>query len=306
LKHEERRDALVRPVLRRAALLTLDPAPTPELAGAYALALADRWADLQDEYLEVLAAAARSEGALEVSTEESIRTWRDRTSFVVDCPRVRGRTAEGYSFDTRLCVAVCFLGLTTKAWSRAGIPYDEKKDDNEVTADRLGDVIAAFRRITNATSEWSERVWVSATMRECAPNPRAETKGHVNVSVVAARDKRLGSFFEHFRGGATPLRRVLDLPGAEECFSRYLRELEDFDGPLRDLADDSDGLWFTSPTTIQSDPELIEARRVLYRVSSTGDGDTANAVGLGYDDSLRGDLSQESSRGVGVWLIKDV
>ena len=295
----------IRPVVRSAALLTLGPgSPTRDEAEEIARQVVAEWEAHEAKHLTDIATQL---GYLEGATRHprsNASIHHEGDTVVVDLPRF---LLSG-SIEARICIAMCTGDKSTKVWMRVGMPISDSSGrypEGFVTED-VGSVIRSYRKIAHAGREWA-RTFFRGFRKAARPagvfmrrggSFDVITLGVNDDEVMSAmellddRDARVASLLESDRGQY--VLRYIDLA---------LKAATSEDESPRTRAT-RERVWFVSAVPLVSPQNMLEERRVLFLMVSSGD--EAIAVGVGYDDSHIGDLSQRSSLRAARWIATKV
>jgi len=301
-----RKDSIfVTPVLRRAVLLQISPPPDGTMADALVDRLNVEWAVEFPRYKKLV---AKTSGValddLRCHDHEGIRCRLEGNTRVIDFPCLRFQGSAVLAFDTRITMAVCVeeREMSSKAWSRLGLPQGSGERRPAVALEELGTLTHRFRQIAVPTSDWASN-FLRRTIRRLFPDLKMRRRGCLEVSALGARDERLVPCFEKLTHSEAKAEELLKAdPELEKRFSRYFQNATSFPLPrLRDVAKkEPESFWFSSPVAVELNDGELGTREVLYLLRPTAR--AVEAVGLAYDDSMAGDLAQKSAVKVSRWM----
>lgn len=292
----------ITPVLRRAVLLHVSPAPTAEMADALVEHLKAEWNRVSLQYKKIVSTASGvALGDLRFGNHDEVRRSLEGKTRVVDFPRLAFHGHGFRAFDTRITLAICTEGdknLSSKAWSRLGPPLGSRPS---IKVEKLSELTEWFREIATPTADWAMKL-LRRSFRELFPALKARRRGCLEVAAMGVRDAVLSPVFQRLAHTAATAEEILQDRETEMRFSRYFDNATKF--PVRSLRDvtkkDPDSFWFSSPVSVELAGGELGIREVLYLLRPTPD--AVEALGLAYDDSVAGDLASKSAVKVARWM----
>lgn len=295
----------VSPAVRRAALLELQPTPTGKQADRLLDQIEAAWETTREHYRRVVAkAVGAAPRDLSFILTDEVRKKKEGRTRVIDFPRLSGRGLK-LNFDTRLCVAICVeKKLCSKVWSRSNLPVQGR---HRKRAERLGQVsqiTEVFRRLCAASTEWAAELVRTSIHALFGDELIAVPRGAFEVSALGIRDKALAPYFELVADTDTEASALLKSDEANKLFTKYLERIADLDGSAREAGQEPEAFWFSSDVAIELEDGRLEPRGMLYLMRPTES--SAQVVGLGYDDSVAGDLAHRSAFKVAKWIATGV
>ncbi|HSY52293.1 MAG TPA: hypothetical protein VLC46_26055 [Thermoanaerobaculia bacterium] len=292
------------PVVRVAELLRHDPVLTLKQTKEAHVIIEEAWqAGLAGEYL---AKAAKVFGVSEQQLafapgKETVRYRMDGKTPMIDLPRVRTRNGAKVKSDQRSCVALCIddtpgIKYSSKVWTRVGPP----ELDLGCPLDKIRERTRMYRRQANICGDWFYDRFVALTKEVFKNNEPTET-GRLEVTTVGLQVRG-----EPDEDAFDDWLLSNDSPNAEnEDLFRFLAAAADLDIDLRDAdALGPDCEWKSIPHTVElpsrrSDKASdhidryreLASRQFIYLVRKAGN--EQSVVGIGFDDSGRGELASD-------------
>jgi len=294
----------VNPVIRVGILIDFTPKPTKSQAKYLIGQLIKNWKDAQEKYKEIIATEAKisSEDLRFYGEEGSWTRWEENT-YVLDLPRIQFTDYKYQnSFNTRLCVAICTGKMSTKVWSRVGMPLDEShvKARLAIPIARLNHVAALYRKIAQATANWMSNQLIEIA-RIKHPKMKIKQRREIEISAFGLRDKGLETSFEQFTETEINAIDILKEKEANNRLSFYYQNASNKKDDLYNLSmEDPNSSWFTSSVKVLTTRGYFQTREVLYLMRPINE--KTELIGLGYDDSAMGDLAHRSVIKVSRWL----
>ena len=179
-----------------------------------------------------------------------------------------------------------------------GLPHDNAPPT--VPLEQLHDSVAGFRKVAITCANWAEGL-LRGLVRADLPRVKIESHGELEVSVLGARDEDLAPHFEVLSETDAPASELLAKTSLSRKLSRYFKKAHNLPQHLRDVTkEDRDTFWVSSPMAVELSNHKLVPREVLYLMRAQDD--TVEALGVGYDDSARGDLAQRSFVKVARWI----
>lgn len=291
------------PFIRIAFLLDVNPRPTKNQAAGLLGQLKKRWGLLQTKYRENIASTADAEnGEMKFDPNEEPRQRREGNTAILDYPLLRCLKNGHTGFDTRLCIAICTGGMSTKIWARVSTLQDEAFVRPGVDTQKLPKVVEQYRKLAHTSYTCIVEILKQTVEKYSHPFQITEA-GTLEVSAFGVRDEGFKRYFQQLSdNNRITATAILEDREAEEKFSFYFRKVADIKGNLLDLTRERPEtfLWFSSPVTIEIKDGYIEEREVLYLTTSSNG--TRRVLGIGYDDSVDGELSHKSVTRVARWI----
>lgn len=291
------------PAIRRAVLLEIDPTPTESQADSLIERVEELWVERQADYHQLVATTASVPNKdLAFIVDDRIRKKREGPTRVIDFPRLRSRHP-GSGFDTRICIAICVeKDLSSKVWSRTNLPAAGRRRTRRM--EEISRLSELFKRLCAASCDWAAAQVEEALSQSFRGHLRAIPRGAFEVTALGVRDQALAPYFERVSDTDTKAIEILEQSSADELFTRYLEEIADLEGSARQASERPDAFWFSSDVAVEVENGRLESREMLYLMRPTER--TAEVVGLGFDDSLAGDLAQRSALKVAKWIANGV
>ena len=176
-------DQVISPALRTANLVGHSPIPTLDEARTCLQRLRRRWPAEREGYLEeVIAATGAPSDEFRFSSSQRPRIRREGDAYVLDFPSLRRRPLDSPGFDSRIYLAICTAGLSTKVWSRISPPqrYSGASEQAVIPTRDLRSTIGTYRAVTEASVTWLySRLRVA--MREHTSSFTSHKKGRLEV-----------------------------------------------------------------------------------------------------------------------------
>jgi hypothetical protein len=276
------------PVVRRAILVKHKPALTEQRTREVHDVIKAAWPEWRQRYLEGVAKAiGLSPSQLEIIDEDKewVRYRHDGKTPMIDLPRVR--TTSGRPFDLRHCIALCIDQMSSKIWTRLGLPEDEERAGS-CDVGKVRDEVSRLRTLATKCDEWfyGELYRVA---REAFANAAPRRGGILEVITIGLQiahhaddDVYDDWLLRDHRGPNLENGELLDhLAAATDLASG-----EDF---ATQVAGDPNAQWLSISTAVRLASSELVPRTALYLVRPVGR--VAQVLGIGLDDSARGELA---------------
>ena len=160
----------------------------------------------------------------------------------------------------------------------------------------------SYRKITKRlTTLVYERL--KAVIAERVSKADVSRKGTVKISCFGIKDEKLAEYLEELYGTKISVEEFLvKRPEFEKKLSYYYSKVSDIENLESLVSKDMPHhiKSYTSPVMIDAKSGYIEPREVVYL--RTKRGTHSEYVGIGYDDSVDGELSPKSSLEIATYL----
>lgn len=287
------------PVVRRAILAKHDPKLRKRQTRRAGNIMKTLWPTWKDRYLAQMAEIAGVEaGELVIHEREEVRYRLDGETPMVDLPRIRTAERCVYRFDQRNCCALCIDKFSSKIWSRLGPPERHPGyglDDVRETTER-------YRRHAIKAAEWFYHEFFRLTADAFEGTKRTRDTAVLEVTTVGLRveGEVTGAVNDAwlFDGESVNL--------ANDTLCDYLKSAAGIDCSIPELldAERDDAYWVKVPAVVRQRNGVLASRNVLYLGHVTGD--LVQFVGIGIDDSTKGDFANDValkiSRLIAGWI----
>jgi hypothetical protein len=273
------------PVVRWAILVRHTPRLTSEHPGRVLSAFEQTWSDWASKYRASVAAQAGIElSDLRIVPHESIRLRLDGKTPMLDLPRVQTARGVARKLDLRNCVALCLDDLSSKIWTRIGIPYDDAIVGSSTS--ELRSAIGSFRAIARSCCEWFYKEFLELTSG-AFDGIESKRVGILEVTTVGLSvDQDDGD--EDFDSWLLEGSKGPNLQNEDLC--TFLADAANLDFHPREMTRrEPDSFWMSLPGAVQLPTGDLASRRILYLVRPI-DG-VVQIVGIGLDDSQSSDLA---------------
>lgn len=299
---------LVQPVIRFAMLVNLNPAPKKMAVRRFVGDLLGEWQALVPVLRRTLAMALGPEG-VEVSfaSDEQTRDMSQGGARVLETPlfRVtnsRHELALGIeALEGRVGAALCTSGLSTKVFCRLRPIKANPGSGATVSTNSLPHFAGLCRRLNKQlTKEVFD--WLQTTARNDSVDFEITHVGELEVSALGIVDQSISDYFCRLHDSAISASEILEDKQADEKLSLYYSCFaDDIKCRLSELSTlKSEAIWFSSPISVEVENGYLEPREVLYLLR--GQDGVYQALGVGYDDSVKGNLALKSTNRVSRWL----
>jgi hypothetical protein len=333
------KDMPVSLVMRMAALTRIRPEPSLMEAESYADGLVKEWKQTKDLYREVVASAAGADpGEMEFDGQPDILSMRRSGWVEVHFPALTGRSHEGVKFNTKLKTEIITSEyekrlttkkLATKNWSTVGASYDRSgepliKLDFMPSADIVS-IIPLYREIASASSGQALERMCAVKKAVSNGKKRMYSMGNLEIVTLGVKDKRLAHYLErmddiefarvpvdylcylltgrpYIDDPNSDVSELLKDPKADGVISGYFNLLG-LRGSMRNRIKREKDIYRVSSNAsvcVKRGDTIPEVRRVLYFLRQKGG--TIQLPGIGYDDSVDGELAPQSSRKVAHFI----
>lgn len=297
-----RRGRSIQPCLRTALLVHFKPKLTHRNANRILDWIMGSWDSRVEDLRATLQHVAENKFPLQILGEESVRKRQEDQTLVLDCPRITTSEGERFQFDNRVCLALCLESLSSKVWSRVGMPLG-RSHSQPAAFREPEDVIAAFHRINDAAMSWLADL-LDEAVRDDAPEYKIQRGIRLEVVALGVKDEPLKHILESIEDESLQIEDVLDDRAAREALRFYLKKVGGVRGGLRvgnKLSADTH--WLPSYAVVEIDGGFLVPREVLYFIEQSDD--STRAVGVGYDDSKLGELAHRSALVIAKRLAKE-
>ncbi len=294
--------ASVVPVFRRAILVTTKPKLSDKVANELLIRLKELWPRVADDYRRVVARAVDVEpSSLEFKPGEEARIGIEDGTPTIDFPRLATIGEVRFSFDTRICIALCIDDVSSKVWSRVGLPQTSSGEPTQLALGDLGSLIARFRDLATTATEWAYKL-----LRRVRGDLHIKMKRRpaaLEVTTLGTRNDDLSSYFQDLEAGLSPY-DLLKNPHAHRTLEAYYGQVISSTADIAELSDESEAIWFSFPVTVDLEDQRIERREVIFFMWPGTR--TAEVVGVApHDDAFR-QLAWKVALGVSRWIAKRV
>lgn len=296
----------VRPVIRQGILVTIKN-PTTDLAIKVLDRLARDWNRFCHEYEDKVVTAVNKSGYRICFIDSEPWKHREGSTYVMDFPRLQYYIGDQAFFNTRICIAICTKEKSTKVWSRVSLPLQEEKlsVSSAIPLKELKSIAFLYRKINTEACKWMYGK-LKEVISEKYPDRTIIDWGWLEISSLGGKDEYLARFSEELLNSDITAAEILREPGASKTFLSYfrplsqIRSLDEFAGEKKTKK----WFWFSIPIPIESESGHIELRQVLYLMRKLGS--EYQAIGIGYDDSIDGDLALKAAAKAARWIGEDV
>ena len=298
----------MQPTIRYAILADVVPSPKEGTIIKFVDELADNWSALA-EALKKLVESLFGQGGVEIQFTDGdrLRGVRDGAALALETPRFLLKDSGGQLgletgvMEGRVGVALCTSNLSSKAFSRLRPIKANPGSGASVPVDSLPDLARNCRRLNRELSN-AVFEWLVTTAHNDSVDFDISRVGELEVSALGVRDRALSDCFSRLRNTEVSVDEVLEDYDTEQRLSMYYGHLAGKKrcrlGELN--SGESELIWFSSPVSIEVQGGYLESREVLYLL--TGQNGAYQALGLAYDDSVKGNLALESTNRVFKWL----
>jgi hypothetical protein len=273
------------PVVRRAILIRHEPHLTWKQTEDAHAAVKSAWAKFSDAYRANVAKVTRTPKHLLAfdKSEKEIRHRVDGKTPMIDFPRLRTLPGAHLHFDQRSCVALCTDKYSSKVWTRVGPP----KGDPGFHVGEIGERTEAYRRQADACGRWFDEEFFSITEPIFEHNRPIKT-GILEIITVGLQvegEPDEDYFSDWLLDGNRPNLHNADL-------RQFLAAAGNLKFDVRELDQkEPKSSWISIPNTVMLRNGDLASRRFLYLVRPVGDDHFV--VGIGFDDSGRGELASD-------------
>jgi hypothetical protein len=284
---------------------------TPPLTQDYIDYLLDRlksgWNSLQKAYFRNAPETAEIEPS-NITTNEVTILRSHGKSTILDLPLTWLRKTGELVYESRVCIALCGTGrLDSKVWSRLGIASNRATIG--IRFDELGETLRLFRSINTGLIElYFERLKSILKQYEESKPPEVATSvrkaSELEVFVIGTRDEQIAGFFKSLIDSRALISDVVS-EQSEMVTSRISPYFAatGYGASLSDVLGNKNLIWFSLPIAIATKSGYSELREVLYAVSEKDN--RIDIFGLGYDDSIKGDLAHIAANQICLYLAKE-
>lgn len=311
----------VRPFTRQGILVSFERLLNSEQLSSLCHMSMDSWSTWQTEYKDsILKLDNLKKYNIEVAANETPLTHKEPDNQCVDFPRFDFFLDDNIVFSTRLCLAICIRGGSSKFWSRIGLPpltqstkgysipiqqIQEHTAKSQIPMKELREYISLYRLITQKSSNWIfekfKEIIKSQVLELKTLNLNKEVDW-MEISAFGVNDVNVLKYTNQLSHNKTTLKEILKDSKANDILSYYFREASDIQCSLNEYISREDTqsyAWFISPTFITNGRGYIQQRNVLYLMRRI-EGKT-QIIGVGYDDSGDGQLAHASVTKVAIW-----
>ena len=161
-------------------------------------------------------------------------------------------------------------------------------------------VLSLWREVATKSCAWMSHIVMKA-MSEQACGAEVVRGSKIEVSALGIRDEDFAEPFRRLSETRIPAIDLLQDKKVRERFSRYYNALSA--APINMMRQLKAGVptpWFSLPVMVIARSGYVESREVLYL--NTASGGKAQVLGIGYDDSVHGELSHEAVTKATQWI----
>jgi len=280
------------PVVRQAILITHEPLLQMSHAQEVLGVFEQVWDTWKNSYHAAVAERSNLSAAdLEFVASEKVRDKIDGKTPMIDLPRLR-TTGQAEPLDLRNCLALCVDEFSSKVWTRVGPPIES--DDRAWPAADMAAVIERFREIASACGEWFYKEFVELTRQVLAG---IDSKRWATLEITTVGLQVAGECSEDEFDAWLLMRDENDVEGpnfenGDLC--RFITEAANLNFHPRELRKrELRSSWLSIQSTIPLATGELVSRKVLYMVRPLGS--IVQIVGVGLDDSVRGDLAGDAA-----------
>jgi len=293
----------ITPFIREGILLESHPCPPTKIqADILANQLAKYFLSVRDEYRELVASTVDAKlGDTRFTSKEQVRLRMEGDTRIVDYPLLHlknGHTA----FDTRMCVAICTGGGSSKIWAGVRQPSNSADVMFSIPIEKLRNINPKYHTVASHSCAWLSKVFDNLFMKYLH-NYDVKQKGQIEVSAYGVRDKGLAMYFNKLCETNISMTEILQDKKANDKLSFYFERISDVSDDLyhSTITKGSEKYsWYTSQVMVEVNGGYIKPRQALF-LRSFVDGNH-KYVGLVYDDSVNRNLSHLSVKNVAKYL----
>ena len=289
------------PVIRRATLLGIEPRLSDPDGPKIGDRLANDWTTNPNRRASLVELVAGFEPGKKILVEpaEMPRYIIDAgRTLLFDYPLIFSEPDDSNNHvEVRVCTAICLTGTSTsKAWARVGPSRRVPRSASAVTGNQLAQAAMRFDSLADAVCKWMTDVVEELTSQL---GHKVTVAGSADITTLGVSDSRLSSLFWRLQETELPASKLLQKPERRRI-SDYLGQM----GSRQELSavvQSVDGQWFSTRVYVEVEGGYLEPREVLY--FEVGDGPMQKRVfGIGFDDSISGELSHKASFEVARWM----
>ena len=296
-------DIIVIPFIRVARLIKLKETPTQEQALSIVKGIQEVWLHSNKDYKETISKQINGTTIKDFrfADNEKIRQRWEGDTCVLDCPLLVFRNGKD-SLETRLCVSICTGPMSTKVWGRVGKPLVNSRRVG-VKIEEITEFIQLNRSIARKSVEWMSRI-LEDNIKNIGSRFENSTLKWLEILVFGIKDTNLEEYFNLFWETDIKMKEILKKPEANKSLSFYFKKIS----PVSDLCnfsnirDNGNCHFYTSPVMVTVNGGYIEPREVLYLDRKLNK--ERFVIGIGYDDSIDGNLSPKSSLKIATYYGK--
>jgi hypothetical protein len=285
-------------VVRRALLCKFDPVLTKSQTEKAGTIVKKRWPSWKNEYLRKMEEIAGiAAGEFTIKENEYVRYRYDGGKTpMIDLPLIRTDADAEFVCDQRNCGALCVeKDYSSKIWTRVGIPIESRgcsKDDLRAMTER-------FRAQAASACESFYEQFFDMTASAFSSSRRTRNQEVLEITTIGLRvdetltEDAVDAYL--FDGDSANL--------ASDELCEYLAAAANMDvDDLRRNSGEFD--WMAMPATMLSGSGTVVSRRIPYFTRTVGD--VVQIIGIGFDDSGRGEMANDAalklSRIIANWI----
>jgi len=240
--------------------------------------------------------------SIEIDIHEVPLSRKEANMECLDFPRFHFLINGDNVFSTRFCMAICVGGMSTKLWSRIGIPsLKHSKNKYGISINELPNCTSIYRSLNEKTSEWLFQI-LENIVNESLSTERISRHGWIEISSFGVDNKNLLEYTEQLSQNEMSMEEILSDPKANEVLSSYFLKVTDIEGQLYDfvtMPDVPKHSWFVLPVPIMNKWGYAEERNVLFFMRPLEN--RVEVIGFGHDDSIDGKLAHASVTKMSIW-----
>jgi hypothetical protein len=280
--------------VRQGLLLEIEPRPSMKKARFIGDLITKSHVAWAQECQSVILGVEKYGQDLSIEATGAVRQRWERDTRVIDLPRTRYHENGGGGFETRVCLAVCAGKQNSKLWARIC-----SAESFAISNGNLRQLTSKFRSIVQALLDLYQRNIVSLLSEH---NIRVNNKGTIEIVPLVSNDEFLRTHLENLENPGV-LAALLKSPESSNRIAQYFGGISDTPFRIFDYAKKSDSnpfYWFTSSVPSVDKNGYIQQREVLYLMRALDQ--KAQALGIGFDESLDGKITIRSQAQVGTWI----
>lgn len=297
-------DVLIVPFIRIARLIKTQKPPNRKQAEPILHDIFLKWPEYRELLKKIIVSQIPSINIdkFQFAEDERIRKRWEGDTHVLDCPLIIYENGKD-SLEIRICISVCTGPMSTKIWARIGKPIIENQRGS-VSEREIRKIVSIYRKILRLTIEQIHKsvIKVFSNNKIVLTNIKTEW---LEVSAFGLRDFVITNYFNNLWEQNISIQHVLSIKKASDSLSYCYGKISPID-TICNFSDieNKDCIFYTSPVSITIKDGAIERREVLYLDKLIEK--ERYIIGVGWDDSIDGNLSPKSSLKMAAFIGKEV